>query len=270
MAGKQNDNTSFTLIRLLPNGDEYVKIVGYLEVANGENTSLQSLRLKQLFYDFECDYCVMDAAGNGLGVYDDCTRIIVDTERGVEYPAWMSMNDESMQIRAIDKKALPIIYSVKVSGGSAVETMHQMYVYAKGQFEKRKIKLPVSEIKAKDYLVEQHNYLRLESFDQARLLATYANCSRLITESINLEKEYKGGFIKLSELPGKRKDRIYSLLYGLYYVRMLESELQGKNNKVDYSKLIIASAGKSQSNNPNNYFGNKFQGFGNRSSSFRR
>jgi hypothetical protein len=261
MMGKKNDNTSFTLIRLLPNGNEYVKIVGYLEVANGENTSLQSLRLKQLFYDFECDYCVMDCAGNGLGVYDDCTRIIIDAERGVEYPAWMSMNDESMQIRAIDKKALPIIYSVKVAGGSATETMHQMYVYAKAQFEKKKIKLPVGEIKAKEYLVEQHNYMKLESFDQARLMALYGNCTRLITESINLEKEYKGGFIKLNEMVGKRKDRIYSLLYGLYYVRMLESQLQNKNNATDYSKLIAVGSGNSTNTTRFNS-NNRFQGFG--------
>jgi hypothetical protein len=225
MVGLENDNTAFTLIRLLPNGDEYIKIVSYLEITNGENTATQALRLKRLFYDLECDYVAMDAAGNGLGVYDECTRIIVDTERGVEYPAWMSMNDDKMKERAIDKNALPIIHSIKVSGGNAIETMHQMYVYAKTQFEKRKIKLPVSEISAKDYLIEQYNYANLEIEEQAELLSIYINCSKLINEAINLEKEYKRGFIKLNEMAGRRKDRIYSLLYGLYYARMLEQLL---------------------------------------------
>jgi hypothetical protein len=238
MSGKENDNTAFILIRLLPNGDEYIKIVSYVETANGENTSIQALRLKQLFYDLECDYCVMDAAGNGLGVYDECTRIIIDTERGTEYPSWMSMNDEKMQERAIDKKALPIIYSIKVAGASANEVMHQMAVYTKTQFEKKKIKLLVSEIEAKEYLVEQHNYLKLESFDQARLIAAYYQVSKIISEAINLEKEYRSGFIKLTEMPGRRKDRISALMYGLYYVRILESDLQTENTTQDFSSLF--------------------------------
>jgi hypothetical protein len=267
MFGKSNDNTSYTMIRLLPNGDEYIKIVGYLEVGNGENTSVQSLRLKQLFYDLECDYCVMDCAGNGLGVFDDCTRLIIDTERGVEYPAWTSMNDASMQERSIDKNALPIIYSVKVAGGSALEVMHQMYVYAKGQFEKKKIKLPVNEFTAKEYLIEQHNYLKLESYEQARLISTYANCTKLINESINLEKEYKGGFIKLSELSGKRKDRIYSLLYGLSYVRILESELQQKTKTYNLNDYIASSNNTQDSKTTVNPFSNnlsKLKNFGRR------
>lgn len=66
MAGKMNDNTSFNVIRLIPNGNEYIKFLIYSEILNGENTSIQALRLKQLFYDLECDYVVMDCAGNGL------------------------------------------------------------------------------------------------------------------------------------------------------------------------------------------------------------
>ena len=241
MAGNDNDNTSFTLIRLLQNGNEYIKIVSYLEIANGENTSIQALRLKRLFYDLECDYVVMDCAGNGLGVYDECTRIIIDSERGVEYSAWMSVNDDKMQERAIDKKALPIIYSVEVAGGSALETMHQMYVYTKAQFEKRKIKLFVNEIKGKEYLTEQYNYINLDSYEQAQMIMPYINCSKLIMESINLEKEYKGGFIKLTEAPGKRKDRIYSLLYGLAYARILEMKLQDNSHDKDHDFVFSYS-----------------------------
>jgi len=166
------------------------------------------------------------------------------------------MNDEKMQLRAIDKNALPVIFSVKISGGSATEAMHQMAVYAKTQFEKRKIKLLVNEIQAKEHLVEYHNYLKLESFEQAQLLAPYANCSKLITESINLEKNYVGGFIKLTEMAGRRKDRTYSLLYALYYTRMLETELRKNTQKQDYSKLFANNKG---SNTKTNMFGSKQQ-----------
>jgi hypothetical protein len=267
MAGKNNDNTAFTMIRLLPNGNEYLKIVSYLEISNGEHTSTQALRLKRLFYDLECDYVVMDCGGIGMGVYDECTKVIVDAERGTEYIAWQSMNDEKMQDRAMDKKAIPIIYSVKVSGGSAIETMHQMYVYTKTQFEKRKIKLLVNEIKGKEYLVENCNYPMLEASEQARLMAPFGNCTKLITEAINLEKEFKGGYIKLTEPAGKRKDRTSSLLYAMAYIRILETKLQAESkafNIKDYNRTSSAQTRPSNIMNPFSNNLNKLRGFGTR------
>jgi hypothetical protein len=66
MAGAGNDNTIFTFIRAIPNGGEYIKYVPYIESTNGQHSTKQAIRLKQLFYDFECDFVVMDTSGNGL------------------------------------------------------------------------------------------------------------------------------------------------------------------------------------------------------------
>jgi hypothetical protein len=68
MASKRfdNDNTSIVLMRLLPDGEEYIRQVVYLESCSGENTEELAVKIKRLFYDFECDYCVLDAGGNLL------------------------------------------------------------------------------------------------------------------------------------------------------------------------------------------------------------
>jgi len=239
MGGSKNDATVFTFIRCIPSGNEYIKSVEYIETVEGQHTSIQTLRFKQLFYDLECDYCVMDTAGNALAIYDDATKITFDNIRGIEYPAWKAMNDEKMESRAFDKNALPIIFSIKVAGASATQVNHEMATYTKTQFEKRKIKLLCTEVDGNEYI--SGKYLKLSDEDKARLLAVYFQTTRLISEMINLEMEIKNGYIKLKEPAGNRKDRYSSLAYSLYFIKSLELELNNEEEEVDWSKFLIVN-----------------------------
>ena len=70
-----NDNSCFACLRLLPEGtvnagdgttqQGYRRQVPYIEAAPGSDTSKQALRIKQLFYDFNADYCVLDVRNAG-------------------------------------------------------------------------------------------------------------------------------------------------------------------------------------------------------------
>lgn len=62
----KNDNSAFWVIRLIPDGGKYKRILSYAESMHGINSIVQSKRAKQLFYEFDCDYFVLD--GNGIGV----------------------------------------------------------------------------------------------------------------------------------------------------------------------------------------------------------
>lgn len=66
MRGNLNDNTIFTCTRCLPTSDGYIREICYMESHNGENTYIQALRSKQLFYDFEADYFVLDVQNAGM------------------------------------------------------------------------------------------------------------------------------------------------------------------------------------------------------------
>lgn len=238
MGGRENDATVFTFIRCLPNGNEYIKTVEYIETVEGQNTILQALRLKQLFYDLDCDYCVMDTSGNAIGIYDEVTKVTIDNARGVEYPAWCAMNDDKMKERAFDENAVPIIYSVKVAGANAAQINHEMAIYVKNQFENNKIKLLCSEIEGRDYLAENEKVLKYTEDERNRVIATYYQTTKLINEMINLEGETKGGYIKLVEPSGHRKDRYSSLAYALYYIKMLESDLRAQKKDEDKLDLL--------------------------------
>lgn len=65
-AGTKNDNTILSCIRCLPTSDGYVRDICYMESHSGENTYFQATRIKQLFYDFEADYFVLDIQNSGM------------------------------------------------------------------------------------------------------------------------------------------------------------------------------------------------------------
>jgi len=65
VSGKSNDNTAFWILRMIPEGAGYRRIFQFCETMNGINSLVQCLRAKQLFYEFDCDYFVIDGAGVG-------------------------------------------------------------------------------------------------------------------------------------------------------------------------------------------------------------
>ena len=72
----------------------------YLEsIRDNIETKNLAIRLKQLYYDFEADYAILDANGNGLGVYDSLADTLYDEKRDEEYEPWTSINDEELQQR---------------------------------------------------------------------------------------------------------------------------------------------------------------------------
>lgn len=236
MEGTTNDQSVITLMRLLPNGDHYIRQVPYIETMSGAHSETQAIRLKQIFYDFEGDYVVMDTAGNGIAVYDDCAKVLYDEMRDEEYPAWSAMNDEAMKNRALSNSALPIIYSIKANGNNI---NHYVAMYLKDALEKRRIELLINNTDGKEYLVEKENFDNLKVEEQVELLKPYNQTTAMINETINLESDTSGGYVKLKEASGKRKDRYSSIGYANYYARILEMQNMREEQEWDEEDEVV-------------------------------
>ena len=61
--GSTNDLTVFTYMRLIPDGNGYIRYVPYIETMSGQHSQTQAIRLKQLFYELECSAVVLDTQG---------------------------------------------------------------------------------------------------------------------------------------------------------------------------------------------------------------
>ena len=113
--GSETDNSIFSCIRLLPESSEY-KVMdstgehievkrGYrrqvvnMEPVHGGETTKQAIRIKQLYTDFNADYCVLDGRNAGISVYDMLAKVLFDEERNLEYKHWKCMNDEKLASR---------------------------------------------------------------------------------------------------------------------------------------------------------------------------
>lgn len=232
----KNDTTAFTLMRLLPQGEEYRRDVVYMESIQGQHSESQAIRLKQLYYDFEADYVAMDTNGNGIAVFDSCTRILYDESRDVEYEAWTVINDEYMDDRKMDKNAIPVIYSIKATA----EINHKVAVGLRTALEKRKIRLLINDIEAKENLIEKNGYLKKSPEEQVNMLRPFMQTTALTNELVNLVYVVRSGYIKIEEVGTTTKDRYSSIGYGNYLATLLEQDILRANmNNRDYLNYCL-------------------------------
>lgn len=234
MGGNKNDNTAFTVMRLVPSRKQYLREVVYIETMNGAHLQDQAIRLRQLFDDFECDYVIIDCLGVGLGVYEILTRDIIDEERGIRYHPWTCFNDPKMAERCLDSNAPGVVYSMKANP----QINNDISVSLRDCLKRNKIKLLVTEVAAENALKKNKKYRSLGVEEQGLLKAPFMQTTLLINELINLTYDTTSGKIRVHEKAGMRKDRYSSLAYANYLANELERNLSAPDEDISEDALI--------------------------------
>lgn len=233
-----NDATAISCMRLLPTGNGYERQVPYIETMEGGHTTKQSIRIKQIFEDFEADYLVLDTHNAGIGIYDELAKVIYDEERDVEYPAWTCFNDKKTAERIVIANAKPVVFSIKAHQ----QLNHEIAVRMRDTLQKSKIKFLINATEARDYL-ETHNkeYKEIQSIeDRAVFELPYFQTEFLVNEMVNLSYEISDStkLIKLIEPRSGRKDRYSSISYANYFADLLEKDLQPSNDYDEDDPLV--------------------------------
>jgi hypothetical protein len=230
-AGKVNDNSIYSLVRLIPNGKSWKKELVCMESYNGLQAEFQALRLKQLFYDFGCDRMIIDAHGIGMTVFNELKKEIYDNERGITYPAWCSYNrDGDIDFGEIDDYgAIALIYAIKASA----ESNHEMAIKLKSDFLSEKFLLPDNDINAKELLNKTIGLSSFSGEEQARYLLPFTQTNLLVGELVNLGYDTVNGKIKIKEKNTARKDRYSSIAYADYLCETIIEEKKQSEKKVD-------------------------------------
>lgn len=234
-----NDNTSIWVIRLIPDGGKYKKILAFGESLHGLNSIIQTKRIKQLFYELSCDYAVIDCSGVGQGIFDYATVETYDENRDIVYPAWTVINPEDVKMvnRTISNNAVPVIYSVK----TPIQLKSAMFSNMKDILTNNDISLLCETQEAIEYLNQNFGYYNIEDDElRARMLNPYVQTDMLISESINLEQVVTQGYINLKEKSGRRKDRTMSVAYGLWYAKKLEDQKFSDNEDTSILDYIFS------------------------------
>ncbi len=229
MASKKhkNDAASLYINRAIPaNQNHYQANIVWLDTYEGLLTNELALVVRRLFDLYKCTDLVIDANGNGMGVYDLLVQDMIDVETGQVYPALSCCNDESMADRCKDPKAPKVIWSIKASSKFNSDI-------AKGLrtgFQNENINLPVSEQEAEVNLRDKmRGYKNMNPNQQMQYKLPFIHSDLTRRELVNLEGKINGADVKLIEKSGMRKDRYSSLAYN-YWV---QCELERQNLRTD-------------------------------------
>lgn len=236
--GGDRDNSIFTVMRLLPRGNKYGKQLVYIEHANNAHSETQSIRLKQLYEDFDIDFVCIDAMGVGSGVTDAASKAQYDSSRDVDYPAWTIFNREDMadRVYGVDiEDALAIVYGIKQDA----KFNHFMLTWLKSSVENGKIELLVESNKAEDLLLDLNE--NMDTYQLERELQPFRETDLLVKEMTALEvaPQKNSAYLKVDNKI-MRKDRFSSLGFCNYYANILEQDLSKKKKKKSKLSSFIA------------------------------
>lgn len=287
VGGTRNDDSAYIVYRLFPEritrtnyetGKEetqldYMKHVSYIETHHGMRIDDQVVRLKQLYYDLECDYIVLDTMSIGGGVYDICAKKTYDVVRNKFYPAWCAMNgDEDMIGRVMDDNAENILFSMKTAGRNSGRMHQEMLTMTTVGLDRRRICFLKTLANSYDELDEKYNYRFLKDNSELRfnneakrLSKPFENTSTLIQQAISTKKiEQKSGLgIMIKEAKSTdKKDILMSFLYGMYLINILERDLVFEERTTDYSKMAFATSSNRSFPSTNDGRMGIFNGFG--------
>jgi hypothetical protein len=236
MSGNQNDASAFFVARLIPINNGYERQIIYSESIEGGHTGVQALRIRQLFYDFDCDYIILDTQNAGIGVYDQLTESQFDSERGAEYEPLSCINDDRLTERCVYSNAPKVIYSIRATP----QINSEIAVSFKDALRRNKIKLLISENESMEILSKIKGFDKLPEDVKLQFRLPYFHTSLLINEMMNLEGEITdSGLVKLKEQGSGRKDRYSSLSYLNYIATDIERKAKKKVEPIDVNKLFM-------------------------------
>ena len=242
MASKKtkNDASSIIINSAIPtNNNNYISNIVYLENFEGLNTDELALIVRRLYSWFKCTDLVIDTNGQGLGVFDELIKDMVDPETGELYPALSCCNDKIMAERCKVDNAPKVMWSIKATASFNNEAC----ILLRSGFQNGKINLLVHEFEAEEILKEKFKgFTKMLPYEQIQYKMPFIQTTLLVYELISLEHEIKGTNIKITEKSGMRKDRYSSLAYNYWVQCQLERETlrKPKNgfNAQDYANKL--------------------------------
>lgn len=246
----KNDNSCFTCIRALPESTKYEsntidgksieikngyrRVLSYIEANPGSDVDKQAIRIKQLYYDFEADYIVLDTRNGGVLTYDRLAKVLYDEERDCEYPAWRCINDEVIANRVTVAGAIENVFAINASA----KLNNDIAVSLRNILDAKMIDLLINLDEAQDFLQSTiSEYTATSNSDTIVIYERpYLETQALINEMMSLEyiRNEQTGIISLFETGSNTKDRYVSLAYGSYYIGLLEQELLSDSSDYDY------------------------------------
>lgn len=248
---KNNDNSIYTCMRLLPDfktynrenqnitlANGYRRLVPYITSKQGGDTVKQAIKIRQLFEDFCADYIVLDTRNAGIAVYDFLAREIYDDERNIYYSPLSCMNDDGIANRIKSEGANPCIFAINASqkmNSDIAKEFRRILIEKKIEF------LINYEMAKEETLPKIKDYMNTpDAEEQLFYEAPFLETQALISETTSLiyEKKADTGLVVVHEQGTNRKDRYTSVSYANYFASLIERENINSSEDYEYATFI--------------------------------
>lgn len=239
-----NDNSAFSLLRLLPDiGDDGRKLyrvqIVYLEAFRGTEIRAQAIRLQQLRQDFGAQYFVIDMRNIGVAVYDALARVLTDHDRGVEYEPVRCMNDPVIAARVNNPSAEECVFCINASNKLNAE----MTMVFKAMLMDKTIEFLIPKDDGIDEIKRYiPNYLKTDDPDERlRYEAPYIETMLMISEiaTLQYDRAPSTGLIRVFEQGNNTKDRWSSVEMGTYFASLLARDMLNSEDDIAFENAPL-------------------------------
>lgn len=242
---EENDNTIIGCMYGIYKDKKIQRGVEYITTHNASDTEGCDHKIRELFWDYKCDYIVLDLRNGGETNYNYLTKEWKHPERSVN--DWNShgftvVRDTSLNVvpqgkiddlvsRTIDSQAIPCI--IPIVGTAELNSL--MWLDMQKKLNDNQIDFLIEDIEFEQKFEETKDYFSMTIEEKTEIRLPYVQTMLLINEAVNLSQEWKDGKVKLSEPRTGTKDRIVSCTYGNYVMTLIENKLSKDEQDNNYN-----------------------------------
>lgn len=243
---EENDNSVIGLLSMSYDENfKFKKQVEYITTHPAGDSSGMERKIRELFWDFKCDYIVLDLRNGGEIAFNDLTKPWSHPERksddwnshGFTVAMEQSLHViqpakiEDLKNRTIDPQAIPCI--IPVQGTPELNSL--MWIDLQKTLRDENISFLVDDLQYSQELEEDIKYYSMTTEEKVKIKLPYLQTTYLINEAVNLSQEWREGKVKLSESRSGTKDRIVALSYGNYISTLIQNKFDRENQKRSFN-----------------------------------
>lgn len=251
---EESDRCALAVLSVICRKDGRVeRRLEYIESLSGGDEEIVKQRIRELYWDLDCQYVLIDLNGGGSLYYNSLSSKWEHPTRKDWNPYGFTICEElGMQVlsegvlnefrqRTVDPEAIPCIIAMKASA----ELNSNMWKSLWKALNNGTLLLLEDELQITKEFDESDNAFKFTSDERTRYLLPYVQTSALINEGINLSATWKdNGMLSLSQPRTGHKDRMSALQYANWIADKIEnnhaiSQNQEVFNIDDFAGVLI-------------------------------
>lgn len=215
----------------------------YVESMSGGDDKAVHQRIRELFWDLECDYICVDINGGGAVYWNMLSSPYEHPSRTDWNPHGFGLCEEpNMQFlsegvlnelrqRTVDPECIPCMIPMKASAELNSNMWKSLWRVLNGG----ELLLLEDELQATSRLDDNYKSELLTSHERFLALNPFVQTSMLVSEGINLSQSWKNGILTLTQPRMGHKDRMSALQYANAVADKVETNYAISHNRDEFN-----------------------------------